>query len=736
MEITKNDKIILRSNNVQKAVQYAELAGCELGLGIKMADGRLIKYPGDLAGILTSLEAHDLLVLYNIELLDDVILDYLHGAIQNQRIEILIDKGPSARSIEIDINPFLPILILKDNEYLPDSLEGLCFKKYNVGDFIEASGIREQIEKQNRKNLFYTDDSFIFLYYEKVGNTFASLLCEELKRLDISYKTHCLSIFEGIQTIKKQISIISQAKLFVLLVNRDNYDADYMKDLISLGMNSSVLDSNLIDKPIAYLIDDIDVSSQTNYSHCYVLRSSDYPSPLGLASYIYCMLGNDLDMLVKTADDCRSSGRYIDAYNMYKRPSEIGHAGAQYGIGVMYLEGNGLQKDVTEGLKWITISADQGYEEAQKCLYRFYSGQEGHEPNYSEAIKWGLLLKDNQNVDADFWNAIPSEVLCEEGMSHLKNQERDRGMFFLYNSGERGSLKALYNLAMFYYKSNVDLDKNLTNIEMALKLFASAAEKGHAGSQFYVGFFYEKGLGVPSLIDNAIEWYQKAADQNYPKAQERVDALKLEKQRVEALLEEAKRQERERIARKAQMESEKREKEIIRTDSEDKLNEQREKLKNKLKKIPKWLWIFICLVLFYYIYSMPFSNSYESKNENSNMVTSTQVDTMAVFSEGAITKDYKSDNTTVSESQKETEDTGERIQKEIEEEQKRIQKVIEEEQKRLEKSKGDYEKSKKKADKKTNNDDWLNMSHEEYEKRLEEENAKREKEFYDRIYGQ
>ena len=78
----------------------------ELGVGFKITSGPVLDKPGDLAGILTSLEPNDVLFIYEIHRLSPVVEEYLYSAMEDYRIDIMIDKGPSARSIQIDLNPF------------------------------------------------------------------------------------------------------------------------------------------------------------------------------------------------------------------------------------------------------------------------------------------------------------------------------------------------------------------------------------------------------------------------------------------------------------------------------------------------------------------------------------------------------------------------------------------------------------------------------------------------------
>jgi Holliday junction DNA helicase RuvB len=78
----------------------------ELGVGFKLTSGPVLDKPGDLAGILTSLETNDVLFIDEIHRLSPVVEEYLYSAMEDYRIDIMIDKGPSARSIQIDLNPF------------------------------------------------------------------------------------------------------------------------------------------------------------------------------------------------------------------------------------------------------------------------------------------------------------------------------------------------------------------------------------------------------------------------------------------------------------------------------------------------------------------------------------------------------------------------------------------------------------------------------------------------------
>jgi holliday junction DNA helicase RuvB len=78
----------------------------ELGVNIKETSGPVIEKPGDLAGLLTNLEPRDVLFIDEIHRLSTVVEEYLYAAMEDYRLDIMIDSGPNARSIQININPF------------------------------------------------------------------------------------------------------------------------------------------------------------------------------------------------------------------------------------------------------------------------------------------------------------------------------------------------------------------------------------------------------------------------------------------------------------------------------------------------------------------------------------------------------------------------------------------------------------------------------------------------------
>ena len=84
----------------------AHIVAQELGVNLKITSGPILDKPGDLAGLLTSLEEGDVLFIDEIHRLSPIVEEYLYSAMEDYRIDIMIDKGPGARSVQISLSPF------------------------------------------------------------------------------------------------------------------------------------------------------------------------------------------------------------------------------------------------------------------------------------------------------------------------------------------------------------------------------------------------------------------------------------------------------------------------------------------------------------------------------------------------------------------------------------------------------------------------------------------------------
>lgn len=100
------DHVLLHGPPGLGKTTLANIIANELNVGFKVTSGPVLEKPGDLAGLLTSLEDGDVLFIDEIHRLSPVIEEYLYSAMEDYKIDIMIDTGPNARSIEIEINPF------------------------------------------------------------------------------------------------------------------------------------------------------------------------------------------------------------------------------------------------------------------------------------------------------------------------------------------------------------------------------------------------------------------------------------------------------------------------------------------------------------------------------------------------------------------------------------------------------------------------------------------------------
>lgn len=100
------DHVLLHGPPGLGKTTLANIISHEMGAALKMTSGPVLDKPGDLAGLLTNLEQGDILFIDEIHRLSPIVEEYLYSAMEDYKIDIMLDKGPSARSIQIELNPF------------------------------------------------------------------------------------------------------------------------------------------------------------------------------------------------------------------------------------------------------------------------------------------------------------------------------------------------------------------------------------------------------------------------------------------------------------------------------------------------------------------------------------------------------------------------------------------------------------------------------------------------------
>lgn len=100
------DHVLLHGPPGLGKTTLSHIIAAELGSGIKVTSGPVLDKPSDLAGLLTNLEEHDVLFIDEIHRLNSIVEEYLYSAMEDYKIDIMLDSGPNARSVQIGLNPF------------------------------------------------------------------------------------------------------------------------------------------------------------------------------------------------------------------------------------------------------------------------------------------------------------------------------------------------------------------------------------------------------------------------------------------------------------------------------------------------------------------------------------------------------------------------------------------------------------------------------------------------------
>jgi TPR repeat protein len=182
---------------------------------------------------------------------------------------------------------------------------------------------------------------------------------------------------------------------------------------------------------------------------------------------------------------------------------------AQYNLGNMYDEGQGVQQDFKQAAAWYRKGAAQGFAEARYNLGLMYEQGKGVQQDYKQATTWcrkaaeqglaqaqcslGLMYYNGEGVQQDYKQAVA---------------------WYRKAAAEQGVAEAQHNLGSMYHEGKgVQQDS-----KQAVAWYRKAAEQGYAGAQFNLGVMYKKGEGVQQDSKQAAAWWQKAAIQGITNA--------------------------------------------------------------------------------------------------------------------------------------------------------------------------------------------------------------------------
>lgn len=153
------DHVLLHGPPGLGKTTLANIIAWEMGVKIKITSGPVLDKPGDLAGLLTSLEDRDVLFIDEIHRLSSVVEEYLYSAMEDYKIDILIDKGPGARSVQLKLNPFTLIGATTRSGLLTSPLRS----RFGINSHLEYYDIKvlDHIIKRSAVilNISITDDA-------------------------------------------------------------------------------------------------------------------------------------------------------------------------------------------------------------------------------------------------------------------------------------------------------------------------------------------------------------------------------------------------------------------------------------------------------------------------------------------------------------------------------------------------------------------------------------------------
>ena len=200
---------------------------------------------------------------------------------------------------------------------------------------------------------------------------------------------------------------------------------------------------------------------------------------------------------------------YVQAIYWFKKSAEQGYASAQYNLGVMHDKGQGVAQNNTQAIYWYKKSAEQGVALAQFNLGWMYYKGDGVARSYAQAHYWFKRSAEQGDALAQY----NLGVMHDKGQGVAQNNTQ--AIYWYKKSAEQGVALAQYNLGWMYYKG----DGVARSYAQAHYWFKRSAEQGDALAQYNLGVMHANGQGVAQNYVQAHYWYKRSAEQGVALAQ-------------------------------------------------------------------------------------------------------------------------------------------------------------------------------------------------------------------------
>ncbi len=207
---------------------------------------------------------------------------------------------------------------------------------------------------------------------------------------------------------------------------------------------------------------------------------------------------------------------FAEAIKWFQLDAKQGNSNAQFQLGLIYETGEGVSKDYSEALKWYRLAAKQGHSEALKWF--ILAADKG---NSDAQYNLGLMYANGQGVNKNYREALRwCRLAAKQG--HCASAEWLRSVAQRY--ANQGDSDAQFQLGLMY-ETGKGVPRNYCD---AFKWFRLAAQQGNNDAEYKLGYMYENGLGVfKKGYAEASKWYRLAADKGHPDAITKLQELDL-----------------------------------------------------------------------------------------------------------------------------------------------------------------------------------------------------------------